>query len=585
MASEKNIYGLAEGVFKACQYLDLEFPKVVDKSSREHVPSDYFGDDFEFDSETIIRLLKERKWDTEKYEKCYNSFAEKFASQKPLKQTRTDLNVYFCDFVLFVENQLGAAVTDYFDFEFYNKSFELRSTFLVKKHAWLRLVLCNEHSALKQVSFKWRANQIFAEFLHRDWLNTETCSFERFKLFVAKHQSFFAKPVFGMQGKATQIIKTKPDQNLKQLFTSLKEKKMLIEEIIVQHEALQAFCPDTVNTIRVNTLLDIHNAVHILTTSGRFGRVGKIVDNFHGGGFSVTIDPKTGTVISDGLNRAHERVQVHPDTGMTFKGFQYPAWDKLRAAVIKMAKLVPLVRHIGWDIAINAKGEPVFVEANNAAATDIQQAPDSVGRLYLYKPLLDEWQKDKNDRMRRLGYQINAINDFETAYNSSPARQNSRLRQAVGKLVPECTSLIDVGCRKAKYVKSVCPENVEYFPVDYQKHDNEVMACDFNKGDFPDIMADTCLCAFTAEYVEQLPPFLNNMCNAAQKQILMWCRPADKELYAEYRYFNPFLTDFTEGFLLKTMEQNDFKLAAKYPDSNNPCVILYDFRRVNLNGD
>jgi hypothetical protein len=579
MESEKNIYGLSEGVYKACQYLGLEFPAEAPNDG-EHIPSDYFGADFEFDSETIEKLRTERKWDNEKYEKTYKSFSEKFASQQPLKQTRTDLNVYFCDYILFVESQLGTAVNDYFDFEFYNKSFELRRTFLVRKHSRLRLIICNENPALKQVSLKWRANQIFAEFLHRDWLNTETCSFERFKLFVAKHKAFFAKPTFGMQGKETQIIQIKPEQNLKQLFTSLKSKKLLIEEIIVQHEALRAFCPDTVNTIRVNTLLDIHNAVHILTTSGRFGRVGNIVDNFHSGGFSVTIDPKTGIVISDGLNRVHERAQIHPDTGKTFKGFQYPSWDKLRAAVIKMAKLVPQVRHIGWDIAINAKGEPVFVEANNAAAADIQQAPDSIGRLYLYKPLLDELQKDKDDRMRRLGYQINAINDLEASYYSTPARQNSRLRQAVSKLIPDCTSLIDVGCRKAKYVKSLCHEDIQYFPIDYKKHDDEVIKCDFNTDDFHDITADTCLCAFTAEYVEQLPTFLDNMCRAAQKQILMWCRPVDKEIYAEYRYFNPFLTDFTEKFLITTMEKNNFKLDKKYPDPKNPCVILYDFRRV-----
>lgn len=579
MESEKNIYGLSEGVFKACQYLGLKFPAALDG---EHAPSDYFGNDFELDSATTEKLRTERNWDKEKYDKFYAAFAEKFASQKPLKQNKTDLNIYFCDFVLFVESQLGAAVTDYFDFEFYNKSFELRGTFLVKLHARLRLILCNEHGALKQASFKWRANQIFSEFLHRDWINAERCSYEQFKLFTARHPSFFAKPIFGMQGKETRIIKIEPEQNLKQIFTSLKSKKMILEEIIVQHEALRAFCPDTVNTIRVNTFLDIHNAVHILTTSGRFGRVGNIVDNFHGGGYSVTIDPKTGVVISDGMNRAHERAAVHPDTGKVFKGFQYPSWEKVRAAATKMARLIPRLRHIGWDIAINDKGDPVFVEANNAAATDIQQAPDSVGRLYLYKPLLDELKRERDLQMRRLGYQINALKDFEAAYNT-PARQNSRLRQAVSKLIPDCASLLDLGCRKEKYVKSICPAEVKYFPADFKKHDDEVIACDFNI-DFPDVKVDTCLCAFTAEFVEHLPQFFDNMCAAAQKQILMWSRPVDKELYAEYRYFNPFLTDFTEDFLLKSMARNNFQLAAKYPD-NNRCVILYDFRRANLNGD
>ena len=154
-----------------------------------------------------------------------------------------------------------------------------------------------------------------------------------------------------------------------------------------------------------------------------------------------------------------------------------------------------------------------------------------------------------------------------------------KLNFAMGKLIPDCTSLMDVGCRKDKFLKSICPEDVKYFPVDYKAHDDEIIACDFNK-DFPNIKVDTCLCALTAEYVENLPQFLANMCNAAQKQILMICRPFnDKEIISRYRWEHPFLTDFTEEFLIQTMERNNFRLDKQYP-TDNPSVILYDFRKI-----
>ena len=587
MEIEKNIYGLSEGVFKACQYLGLKFPTEVPKKlrgSQEHVPSDYFGDNFELDDTTKEKLRSEREWSKEKFENEYKSFTKKYLSQRCFKHNKTDLNIYFCDLVVFVQRQTGANRKDYFNFGLYEKSFEQRESFLTARHFALRQVICNDHNAEFLLDNKAEANKIFAEFTHRDWIEASKCSFEEFQAFVKKHSRFFSKPVSGSWGKSAQIYRVEPNQNLKDLFADLKSRKSILEEVIVQHKQLKEFCPSSVNTLRFMTFLDMHNAVHILTASGRFGRTGKVIDNYTLGGISVIIDPKTGIITSDAINLAHEKFQKHPDTGKTFKGFQYPYWKKIRNTVKKMAKLVPQLRHIGWDITINNKGEVVFVEANHNAATGIQQAADGVGRLHLYQPLLDELQNYKKAEMQLLGYRVNNFLNFDSAYKLSPSLWNPRRKFAITKLIPDCASLMDLGCRKEKFVKSVCPEGVKYYPVDYKKYDDEVIICDFNEGEFPDIKADTCFCALTAEYVELLPQFLNNMCNAAQKQILMWCRPFDKETYPEYRWENPFLTDFTEEFLIKTMEQNNFKLNAQYPNANNPSLILYDFRK-NTTGE
>ena len=577
---EKNIYGLAEGVYKACQYLGLKFPEKA-LPEGEHFPSDYFGDDFKLDSATKKNLRLSIKWSSDKFERIYKNFAEKFESQKPLKQNATDLNVYFCDYILFVGRKLGASTSDYFDFEFYNKSFELRDTFIVDKHVTARRIICNDFSDMELVNNKARTNAVFADFIHRDWIDASTCTFEEFKLFVEKYPRFFSKPVAGIKGKGVKINKIDPMQNLKKLFIDFKDKKNILEEIINQHKELAAFCPSTVNTIRVVTFLDIHNVAHILTATGRFGKVGGVADNPQLGGYYATVDPKTGVIISDAINRAHERFKAHPDTEKIFKGFEYPAWQKVRKFVKTLAKIVPSLRHIGWDIAINDKGEPILVEANGGIASDTQQAADSVGRLYLYHPLLDDLQNYQANQMRRLGYRSNNPRDFMASYEDSASlRQDSRLKQAMLKLIPDCKSLMDLGCRKAKFVKSICSENVQYIPVDFKKHDDEVIACDFNKKEFPDIKADVCLCAFTAEYVKYLSQFLANMCNAAQKQILIWACPVDKELNKNARWKNPFPIDFIEEFLIKTIEQNNFKLTAQYPDENNHAVILYDFRRT-----
>ena len=100
---------------------------------------------------------------------------------------------------------------------------------------------------------------------------------------------------------------------------------------------------------------------------------------------------------------------------------------------------------------------------------------------------------------------------------------------------------------------------------------------DGRTGIFPDLVVDACLSIYTAEYVELLPEFLANLCRAARQQVLMVCRPIDKENHERYRFFHPFVVDFTEDFLIDSMKRNGFHLRQfrTYPD--NRAVVLYDF--------
>ena len=192
-----------------------------------------------------------------------------------------------------------------------------------------------------------------------------------------------------------------------------------------------------------------------------------------------------------------------------------------------------------------------MIEANSNPDIDVQQAPDRAeggGKMYLYKSLIEETNDYKKESLKILGYRVNDIHNFMSSYNQNQFRNKVRLQFAMTKLIPDCESLIELGCRKDKFIKNICPENVRYYSVDFfEQNDLEFICCDFNRG-FPDIKADTLFSAFTAEYIEALPQFLHNMCSSAQKQILMICRPFDKETNYYYRWQHPFVTDFTESF-------------------------------------
>ena len=111
------------------------------------------------------------------------------------------------------------------------------------------------------------------------------------------------------------------------------------------------------------------------------------------------------------------------------------------------------------------------------------------------------------------------------------------------------------------------------------KYDDETIECDFNAGSFPNIEVDTCLSVVTAEYVELLNEFLDNICRSARRQVLMVCRPIDREWGSAYRWKNPHLTDFTERFLIDSIERNNFYLHQMKVLPDNRFVTLYDFRR------
>ena len=252
---EQNIYGLSEGVFKACQFLGLQFPNEIPdefKSEHKHLPSDYFGKNVTLNLEVAQKLLSELQYSKKQLAIAYKAFSDKYLSQKCFKHTTTDLNVYFCDYLLFA-TKLGASIDDYFDFEFYNKSFEIRQTFRVRRSTLMTLFICNDFDSITMTKNKAQTNKLFADFLHRDWVNTCECSFEDFKAFVERHPRFFSKQIDGAQGMGAQIFEITPNVDLEKAFNILRKANRLLEEIVVQHKSLQEFCPNTLNTLRINT--------------------------------------------------------------------------------------------------------------------------------------------------------------------------------------------------------------------------------------------------------------------------------------------------------------------------------------------
>ena len=163
-----------------------------------------------------------------------------------------------------------------------------------------------------------------------------------------------------------------------------------MEDKVIQHEALAALCPTSVNTIRVATLLG-DKKQGIVYAYIRIGN-GKVMDNVDCGGMAAPVDLKTGVICGVGANKAGEVFEEHPMTGRRIPGTPIPYWSDVRSMCLDAMHVVPQVRFVAWDVAITPEG-PVFIEGNSFPSHAIPQFaahfPDGIGILPRFEEFID----------------------------------------------------------------------------------------------------------------------------------------------------------------------------------------------------
>lgn len=138
--------------------------------------------------------------------------------------------------------------------------------------------------------------------------------------------------------------------------------KLIIEELVVQSESLRMFNSSSVNTVRCITF-HTKNGVIAPFFFMKTGRAGSFVDNGSAGGLLVAIDNTTGCLGSS-TDEYGNRFDSHPDSGVSFRGFQLPEWKQMVNMCCEMASRLPEVKVIGWDMAHTNHGW-VCIEGNS----------------------------------------------------------------------------------------------------------------------------------------------------------------------------------------------------------------------------
>lgn len=278
----------------------------------------------------------------------------------------------------------GAGYMDYNLFEMYDLTDAQRDTYLTRGRNNALIKKYNDQSYVHIFNNKDEFNELFEEFLHRDWVLVKPENKDKVLSFFAKHDRFMVKPLDGCCGKGVELVELSRFASPEAAFDALVSGAPVeLEELIVQHEAVSAVYPNAINTVRTVSITK-DGVSHIICTYFRIGNGGRHVDNFNSGGMVAPVDEVTGIVKDRAIDKNKTLYANHPMTGAAIKGFQFPDWDKAMDMVRQAAVRVPQVGYVGWDVAFGVDG-PMLVEGNNFPGHDIYQlpehTPDKIGMM------------------------------------------------------------------------------------------------------------------------------------------------------------------------------------------------------------
>ena len=167
------------------------------------------------------------------------------------------------------------------------------------------------------------------------------------------------------------------------------DRQLLIEEPIRQHPDMNKLCPDSVNTVRIVTLVTAQGAQMVYALV-RMGMGGVCVDNVSSGGMYAPVNEHGQLYRPAFCDKTGKYYERHPVTGTEITGFQIPLFDQaLELCRTASRRVEAHLTYIGWDVAITPDG-PVLVEGNNLPGYDMCQNAGHVdeGMLPRFEKLL-----------------------------------------------------------------------------------------------------------------------------------------------------------------------------------------------------
>jgi glutathione synthase/RimK-type ligase-like ATP-grasp enzyme len=241
----------------------------------------------------------------------------------------------------------------------------------------------NNPQYMKYFNSKLEFNKKFDKYLNREWLFIDGNNFSEFDTFCKKHKKIIVKPDSASCGKGVELIDTRK-KDLTRLYNKLiKNNQILVEEVATQCKKINDLHPESINTVRVVTLLG-----SVVVAFLRIGNNKNNVDNFNHEGLVAPIDIETGKINYPAIDKKKNLYTYHPITMAKIVGLTIPKWQEVKNICEEAAREVPEVGYVGWDVCVG-KDKCFFIEGNEFPGHDLYQLPphrnSNIGLLPLFR--------------------------------------------------------------------------------------------------------------------------------------------------------------------------------------------------------
>jgi Sugar-transfer associated ATP-grasp len=255
-----------------------------------------------------------------------------------------------------------AGYLDYQEFEFWSLTRKERRTWITSGNANSIVLKYNQRAFRNRFADKLTFNPLFDPYLGRSWLNVRESTATELEHFITTHGTVMAKQVDGMGGAGMSKHRADEIHDFEQFrMALLDQRQYLVESFITQHPAMASLSPASVNSLRMITFFD-GTSVHVMEAVLRMGN-GAEVDNYARGGMYTVLDEKTGIARYGAFDKYANTFMTHPVTGTPIVGFQVPLYPQVLELLDTIARVVPEIQYVGWDVAIGEHG-PIIIEGN-----------------------------------------------------------------------------------------------------------------------------------------------------------------------------------------------------------------------------
>ena len=138
----------------------------------------------------------------------------------------------------------------------------------------------------------------------------------------------------------------------------------IIQDIVRQHYELEKMHPESLNTVRIYTLM-LDDGVHVLSASLKMGAGSSRLDNVERNSGIIAGVKDNGELMGTAYFDLYsgKTTDRHPG-GMMLSEIKVPEFNKMIETVKRLAHYAGNFRMIGWDMSVDENGDIVLIEAN-----------------------------------------------------------------------------------------------------------------------------------------------------------------------------------------------------------------------------